>query len=128
MIPGHGIRGSYFGSRAGILVSIKKLRVRGVPLTKDERAALKPIVGELIISRVHDANLEFQLLAELIVRGAYDCPSREASLISPVIFSADSRGMLLYGVEKQLVDGEKLASYWQTWQVLFGVSAAEPPL
>ena len=126
-VTGHGMTGSLHGKRRGILVSVKKLKRRGVTLTKRERAAQAPITGELLIERVHNRELDHQAIAEVVRFEHYHFPARQAVLCNPVVFTADERGMVIHGIEKVEVDGA-WASFQQVWLVLFGQAPQEPPV
>lgn len=127
LTQGHGTAINYHQARRGIEVSVKLLRARGISLTKRERAAAQPIAGELIMGRVHDRTLDYHAYAEVVVFDRYQYPSRQAILLNPEIFAADERGLILYGIEKRQVPDGGYAAYWQTWQVIFGTPAPEPP-
>lgn len=125
-VMGHGIAGGLHGTRRGILVSVKKLKKNGITLSKQERAAQAPIVGELLIERVHGRELDYQSIAKVVRFEHYHFPSRQASICNPVVFAADERGMVIQGIEKVEVNGA-WASFQQVWLVLFGEAPLEPP-
>ena len=103
------------------------LKKRGVSIGKKERAGQSAIVGELLISRVHDRLRDHQAIAEVVRFENYHFPSRQAVLLDPIVYSADERGMVIQGIEKVQVDGVP-ASFQQVWLVLFGNAPPEPPL
>lgn len=126
LVTGHGTMGSLHGTRRGIVVSVKKLKRHGITLTKRERVAQAPIVGGLLIERVHDREADHQSIAKVVRFEHYHFPSPQASLCNPVVFAADERGMVIQGIEKIEVN-DAWTSFQQVWLVIFGTSAPEPP-
>jgi hypothetical protein len=112
---------------------VRRLKRAGVNLSIQDRRKEPVIVGELKIQRVREFGLEFQFMAELVSFQEHLSahlrfhPIRLMALLNPAIHLADERGMILYGIER--IGGERGASvsYWQTWQVGFGVIDPGPP-
>ena len=130
---GHGAGAMGQPPRRGILVSVKMLKSKGLNLGGRERERAPMIVVDLKIRRVHDRYLEFQSIADLF---QFDTtphspnrffPSRLTSLINPEFDAVDERGMIIYGIERGRTEDGGMVSYWQTWQVIFGVAAPESP-
>ncbi|MFJ3316102.1 hypothetical protein ACIPLR_12135 [Herbaspirillum huttiense] len=118
--------------RRGVLVTVRCLKSRGVNLSPSERRKVPPITGELKISRVPD-RAEFHSIAEIVsFNQELDAhlryfPARLMCLLNPEILWLDGRGMVIYGIERLGgIDGPQ-TSYWQTWQVVFGIAEPAPP-
>ena len=130
---GHGAGAMGRPPRRGILVSVKLLKKKGVNLDSRERERAPVLVGDLKVYRNHARDLEFQSTADLLQFDATPnspnrfFPTRIACLVNPEFFAVDERGMIIYGIERQRSDSGELVSYWQTWQVIFGVAPPEPP-
>jgi len=129
--PGHGAQ-MCRPPRHGVLVTVRRLKERGVNLSIVQRRQAAPVVGELKISRVHD-RAEFQSIAEIVnFNDQLDAhlryfPARLMSLLNPEILWLDERGMVIYGIERLGgIDGPAVA-YWQTWQIAFGKVEPGPP-
>lgn len=128
---GHGAQ-MYRAPRHGVLVTVRRLKERGVNLSVAQRRQAAPVVGELKISRVHD-RAEFQSIAEIVnFNDQLDAhlryfPARLMCLLNPEILWLDERGMVIYGIERLGgIDGPAVA-YWQTWQIAFGRIDPGPP-
>ena len=118
--------------RHGVLVTVRRLKERGINLSVAQRRQAAPVVGELKISRVHD-RAEFQSIAEIVsFNDQLDAhlryfPARLLCLLNPEILWLDERGMVIYGIERLGgIDGPAVA-YWQTWQIAFGRVDPGPP-
>lgn len=131
--PGHGAGITVRPPRRGILVTVRRLKKKGVNLSVQERRIEPVVVGELRIYRVVDRAQEFQFVAELVSFNEDLSPHlrfhpmRLLSLLNPEIRLADERGMILYGIERAGGEHEPGVSYWQTWQIAFGKVDPGPP-
>ncbi|WP_146744901.1 hypothetical protein [Herbaspirillum rubrisubalbicans] len=131
--PGHGAGAMGRPPRRGILVTVRRLKKNGVNLSSRERQVSPLVLGELRIFAVQDRSVEFQSMAEVV---SFEerlsshlrfHPTRLIALLNPVIRLADERGMILYGIERLGGEGGPAVSYWQTWQIGFGIVEAGPP-
>ncbi|MFS2112747.1 hypothetical protein [Herbaspirillum frisingense] len=102
-------------------------------MSPDERKRAQAVVGELKIRQVSERRSEYRSIAEVLDFDDSDSqhlryfPSRLLVLLNPEILWVDERGMLVYGIERVGGIGSAMVSYWQTWQVGFGIVDAGPP-
>lgn len=131
--PGHGQGSMGRPPRRGILVSVRRLKHQGVNLSPDERKRTQAVVGELKIRQVSERRSEYRSIAEVLDFDGSDSqqlryfPRRLLVLLNPEILWVDERGMLVYGIERVGGIDSAMVSYWQTWQVVFGVAQPVPP-
>ena len=131
--PGHGAGSMGRPPRRGILVTVRRLKHQGVNLSPDERKRAQAVIGELKIRQVNERRSEYRSIAEVLDFDDSDSqhlryfPSRLLVLLNPEILWVDERGMLVYGIERVGGIGSAMVSYWQTWQVVFGVAQPVPP-
>lgn len=131
--PGHGAGSMGCPPRRGILVTVRRLKREGVNLSPDERKRAQAVVGELKIRQVSERRSEYRSIAEVLDFDDHDSqhlkyfPSRLLVLLNPEVIWADERGMLVYGIERVGGIDSEMASYWQTWQVVFGIAEPVPP-
>lgn len=91
------------------------------------------MIGELKIRQVSERRSEYRSIAEVLDFDHGDSqhlryfPSRLLVLLNPEILWVDERGMLVYGIERVGGIGSAMVSYWQTWQVVFGIAEPTPP-
>lgn len=85
------------------------------------------------IRHVTERRSEYRSIAELLDFDESDSqhlryfPSRLLVLLNPEIMWADERGMVVYGIERVGGIDSAMTSYWQTWQVVFGIAQPTPP-
>lgn len=131
--PGHGAGSMGRPPRRGILVTVRRLKHRGVNLSPDERKRAQAVIGELKIRQVSERRSEYRSIAEVLDFDGSDSqhlryfPTRLLVLLNPEILWVDERGMLVYGIERVGGIDSAMVSYWQTWQVVFGVAQPVPP-
>lgn len=131
--PGHGTGSMGRPPRRGILVTVRRLKHQGVNLSPDERKRAQAVIGEFKIRQVSERRSEYRSIAEVLdfddshSQHLRYFPSRLLVLLNPEILWADERGMLVYGIERVGGIGSAMVSYWQTWQVVFGVAQPVPP-
>lgn len=132
--PGHGAGAMGRPPRRGILVTVRRLKHQGVNLSPDERKRAPAVIGELKIRHVTERRSEYRSIAELLDFDESDSqhlryfPSRLLVLLNPEIMWADERGMVVYGIERVGGIDSAMTSYWQTWQVVFGIAQPTSPV
>jgi hypothetical protein len=102
----------------GASVSVRLLRKNGVKLSKAEREAQEPLVGEMTIAPfMKDASASIGLEAMLFNSTGNLRYNLHKCLFDPRVISMDVRGTVYRGFEREVIDG-KMIEFVQVWLVM----------